>query len=34
MATQTIEQKVAAGTYVVDPVHSTIDFAVVHPYSK
>jgi polyisoprenoid-binding protein YceI len=32
MSAQTInqEQAVAEGTYVVDPVHSTIDFAVVH----
>jgi polyisoprenoid-binding protein YceI len=29
-ATQTIEQSVPAGTYVVDPVHSSIGFAVVH----
>ena len=32
MSTQTIEQKtqIPAGTYVVDPVHSSIGFAVVH----
>ncbi len=30
MSTQTIQQQVPAGTYVVDPVHSTIGFAVVH----
>jgi polyisoprenoid-binding protein YceI len=30
MSTQTVEQGVPAGTYVVDPVHSTIHFAVVH----
>jgi polyisoprenoid-binding protein YceI len=30
MSTQTIEQQVPAGTYSVDPVHSTINFAVVH----
>jgi polyisoprenoid-binding protein YceI len=30
MSTQTIKQAVPAGTYVVDPVHSTIHFAVVH----
>jgi len=30
MSTQTIEQQIPAGTYVVDPVHSTIGFAVVH----
>jgi polyisoprenoid-binding protein YceI len=30
MSTQTIKQEVPAGTYVVDPVHSTINFAVAH----
>jgi polyisoprenoid-binding protein YceI len=30
MSTQTIKQQVPAGTYTVDPVHSTINFAVVH----
>jgi len=30
MSTQTVSQSVPAGTYNVDPVHSTIDFAVVH----
>lgn len=30
MSTQTVSQKAPAGTYRVDPVHSTIDFAVVH----
>jgi polyisoprenoid-binding protein YceI len=30
MTTQTIEQAVPAGTHVVDPVHSTIRFAVTH----
>ena len=30
MSTQTIEQKIPAGTYAVDPVHSSIGFAVVH----
>jgi polyisoprenoid-binding protein YceI len=30
MSTQTIEQKIPAGTYVVDPVHSSIGFAVIH----
>jgi polyisoprenoid-binding protein YceI len=30
MSTQTIQQKIPAGTYVVDPVHSSIGFAVVH----
>jgi polyisoprenoid-binding protein YceI len=30
MSTQTIQQRVPTGTYVVDPVHSSIGFAVVH----
>ncbi len=30
MSTQTVTQQVPAGTYTVDPVHSTIHFAVVH----
>jgi polyisoprenoid-binding protein YceI len=30
MSTQTIEQKVPAGTYAVDPVHSSIAFAITH----
>jgi polyisoprenoid-binding protein YceI len=30
MSTQTIQQKVPAGTYAVDPVHSSIGFAVIH----
>jgi polyisoprenoid-binding protein YceI len=30
MNTQTVKQEVPAGTYVVDPVHSSIGFAVVH----
>jgi polyisoprenoid-binding protein YceI len=30
MSTQTIKQEVPVGTYAVDPVHSTIHFAVVH----
>jgi polyisoprenoid-binding protein YceI len=30
MSTQTIKQEVPTGTYVVDPVHSSIGFAVVH----
>ncbi|HSS04274.1 MAG TPA: YceI family protein [Solirubrobacterales bacterium] len=30
MSTQTIEQQIPAGTYVVDPVHSSIGFAVAH----
>ena len=29
MTTQTIKQEIPAGTYVVDPVHSSIGFAVV-----
>ena len=29
-ATQTIKQQIPAGTYVVDPVHSSIGFAVTH----
>jgi polyisoprenoid-binding protein YceI len=29
-STQTVKQEVPAGTYAVDPVHSTIHFAVVH----
>jgi polyisoprenoid-binding protein YceI len=28
--TQTIEQEIPAGSYVVDPVHSSIGFAVTH----
>ena len=28
--TQTIKQEIPAATYVVDPVHSTIGFAVTH----
>jgi polyisoprenoid-binding protein YceI len=28
--TQTVKQEVPAGTYNVDPVHSTIHFAVIH----
>jgi polyisoprenoid-binding protein YceI len=30
MSTQTIQQQIPAGTHVVDPVHSSIGFAVVH----
>src|SRR5258705_8453526 len=30
MSTQTIEQQVPAGTYKVDPVHSSIGFAITH----
>ena len=30
MSTQTVKQRVPAGTYVVDPVHSSIAFAVEH----
>jgi polyisoprenoid-binding protein YceI len=30
MSTQTIQQQIPAGTYVVDPVHSSVGFAVVH----
>jgi polyisoprenoid-binding protein YceI len=30
MSTQTIQQQVPTGTYNVDPVHSSIGFAVVH----
>ncbi len=30
MTTQTIKQQVPAGTWVVDPVHSSIGFAIVH----
>jgi polyisoprenoid-binding protein YceI len=30
MTTQTIKQEIPAGTYVVDPVHSSIGFAVIH----
>jgi polyisoprenoid-binding protein YceI len=30
MSTQTIKQEIPAGAYVVDPVHSSIGFAVVH----
>ncbi|MFL5901116.1 MAG: YceI family protein [Solirubrobacterales bacterium] len=30
MSTQTIEQQVPAGTFAVDPVHSSIAFAIAH----
>ena len=30
MSTQTVAQQVPAGTYVVDPVHSSINFAITH----
>lgn len=30
MTTQTTRQKIEAGTYVADPVHSSIGFAVIH----
>ena len=30
MSTQTTQQQIAAGTYVADPVHSSIGFAVTH----
>lgn len=30
MSTQTIKQQVPAGTYAVDPVHSSISFAITH----
>lgn len=30
MSTQTIKQEIPAGTYAVDPVHSSITFSVVH----
>lgn len=30
MSTQTVSRQVPTGTYAADPVHSTIDFAVVH----
>jgi len=30
MSTQTIERQIPTGTYVADPVHSSIGFAVVH----
>jgi polyisoprenoid-binding protein YceI len=30
MSTQTIKQEIPAGTYAVDPVHSSITFAITH----
>jgi polyisoprenoid-binding protein YceI len=30
MTTATIEQRIPAGTYVVDPIHSSVTFAVIH----
>jgi polyisoprenoid-binding protein YceI len=30
MSTQTVAQRVPAGTYTVDPVHSSINFAITH----
>jgi polyisoprenoid-binding protein YceI len=30
MSTQTIQQQIPTGTYVVDPVHSSIGFAITH----
>jgi polyisoprenoid-binding protein YceI len=30
MTTQTVKQEIPAGTYVVDPVHSSITFAITH----
>jgi len=30
MSTQTVKQQVPTGTYVVDPVHSSITFAITH----
>jgi polyisoprenoid-binding protein YceI len=30
MTTQTIKQEIPAGTYVVDPIHSSVTFAVTH----
>ncbi len=30
MSTQTIQQQIPVGTYVVDPVHSSVGFAVIH----
>jgi len=30
MSTQTLQQQIPAGAYAVDPVHSSIGFAVVH----
>lgn len=30
MSTQTVKQRIPAGTYEVDPIHSSITFAIVH----
>ena len=30
MSTQTVQQEIPAGTYAMDPVHSSITFSVVH----
>jgi polyisoprenoid-binding protein YceI len=30
MSTQTVKQEIPAGTYAVDPVHSSIGFAITH----
>jgi polyisoprenoid-binding protein YceI len=30
MSTQTVAQQIPTGTYVVDPVHSSINFAITH----
>jgi polyisoprenoid-binding protein YceI len=30
MSTQTVQQEIPAGTYTVDPVHSSITFSVIH----
>jgi len=30
MSTQTVKQQVPAGTYTVDPVHSSVTFAITH----
>jgi polyisoprenoid-binding protein YceI len=30
MSTQTVKQEVPAGTYAVDPVHSSVTFAITH----
>jgi polyisoprenoid-binding protein YceI len=30
MTTQTVKQEIPAGTYAVDPVHSSVGFSVVH----
>jgi polyisoprenoid-binding protein YceI len=30
MSTQTVQQEIPAGTYTVDPVHSSIAFSVIH----